>query len=339
MGKFTVEAEHNELVLKNNHGDHVIIPAKNRAWVQRKLQEGCHDCIDRLVESLPIAKEYAGDGTIIPAKKKPQPAKPAPVAVAPPVVATPPSIPPPVVNTPTYDDSLALYNNALQLKQFYENNKQYASDPTRSQPIQTLPVRLNQSLAGMQNKQDRNYRTNVIVDGKRQATVVPVSDFNQPSQNPNQYYQREIENSVLNMNAPMALIDKRIPPNMVQFYREKVDKNPDLVTVATYDPDKIKPKMPPPPPVVVTPSDTLPSPAPVIVPTSVTPKPKKIYTEEEKRKLLKSSAITGRVPFGTSNNRPMNSPGPSGRGGWRNRLDGRGAIPTAVQKFIELFKR
>jgi hypothetical protein len=36
-----VEAEHNELILENSHGDKVIIPANKRNWVKQKLSEGC----------------------------------------------------------------------------------------------------------------------------------------------------------------------------------------------------------------------------------------------------------------------------------------------------------
>jgi hypothetical protein len=68
--KINVTAEHNELVLKNTKGDHVIIPARNRSWVQKKLQEGCHDCIDKLVESLPVANEYTRNGAASQPNKK-----------------------------------------------------------------------------------------------------------------------------------------------------------------------------------------------------------------------------------------------------------------------------
>lgn len=66
-----IEAENNELILKNSHGDHVIIPAKNRKWVQKKLKEGCNDCIDSLVATLPTVKDYAEDGSLIPKDSKP----------------------------------------------------------------------------------------------------------------------------------------------------------------------------------------------------------------------------------------------------------------------------
>lgn len=351
--KINVTAEHNELVLKNAKGDHVIIPAKNRAWVKKKLQEGCHDCIDKLVESLPVAKEYAEDGTVVPAKKKTPPPKPplvaAPLAAPlrapvtpPPTPPTPPPTAPPIMEEsyarPTSEDSLNLYNNAREVLEWYKNNPQYAEDPTRKQPISTLPTRLAQSLAGMEHKEKRGFRTTLINDNKRTGSVLPVSEFNKPVlENPAQYYQREIENNVLNMSAPMPLIDRRINPDLVKFYREKIKQSPDLVTIATYDPEKIRPRG-----IIKKPEETTDTtitrtnPDPVIEKTE--PKPKKVYTEEEKRKLLKSSAVTGRVPFGTSNNRPMNSPGAAGRGGTTNRLDGKGAIPTVVQRFFELFK-
>ena len=64
-----VEAEHNELILENSHGDTVIIPANKRNWVKQKLSEGCHACIDSLVETLPVASQYAQDGSVMPKSK------------------------------------------------------------------------------------------------------------------------------------------------------------------------------------------------------------------------------------------------------------------------------
>jgi len=65
-----VEAEHNELILENSNGDKVIIPANKRNWVKQKLSEGCHNCIDSLVETLPVASQYAQDGSVYPPNKK-----------------------------------------------------------------------------------------------------------------------------------------------------------------------------------------------------------------------------------------------------------------------------
>ena len=66
MKPIKVEVENLEVALKNSHGDVVIIPKNKASWVKQKLSEGCHVCIDSLVESLPSMKDYAEDGTIIP---------------------------------------------------------------------------------------------------------------------------------------------------------------------------------------------------------------------------------------------------------------------------------
>jgi hypothetical protein len=60
----TVEAEQNEIILKNKKGDYVIIPANKRNWVTAKLKQNCHTCIDSLVETLPIASQYAEFGSV-----------------------------------------------------------------------------------------------------------------------------------------------------------------------------------------------------------------------------------------------------------------------------------
>ena len=65
-----VEAENLELILENSHGDKAIIPANKRDWVKQKLSEGCHSCIDDLVETLPIASQYAQDGSVYPPNTK-----------------------------------------------------------------------------------------------------------------------------------------------------------------------------------------------------------------------------------------------------------------------------
>ena len=57
-----IEAEGGELILKNSAGDHVIIPKKHRAEVQGMIKDGCHGCIDALVNTLPVMADYAEDG-------------------------------------------------------------------------------------------------------------------------------------------------------------------------------------------------------------------------------------------------------------------------------------
>ena len=61
-----IEVEGGEIAIRNSHGDLAIIPKNKRNWVKQKLSEGCHNCIDSLVETLPVASQYAQDGTVYP---------------------------------------------------------------------------------------------------------------------------------------------------------------------------------------------------------------------------------------------------------------------------------
>lgn len=65
-----IEAEGNELILKNKAGDYVIIPKKYRLEVQDMIKENCHSCIDKLVETLPVMEDYAQDGSLLPSWNK-----------------------------------------------------------------------------------------------------------------------------------------------------------------------------------------------------------------------------------------------------------------------------
>ena len=60
-----VEAEGSELILKNKTGDYVVIPKKYRTEVQGMIKDGCHGCIDKIVETLPVMADYAEDGTVV----------------------------------------------------------------------------------------------------------------------------------------------------------------------------------------------------------------------------------------------------------------------------------
>lgn len=65
-----IEVEGGEIAIRNSNGDLAIIPKNKVNWVKQKLSEGCHDCIDSLVETLPVASQYAHDGSIYPPNTK-----------------------------------------------------------------------------------------------------------------------------------------------------------------------------------------------------------------------------------------------------------------------------
>jgi len=61
-----VNVEGEEIAIKNSHGDLAIIPKDKKDWVKQKLSEGCHGCVDSLVETLPVMEDYAQDGSLFP---------------------------------------------------------------------------------------------------------------------------------------------------------------------------------------------------------------------------------------------------------------------------------
>lgn len=70
MKNLKIEVEDKELFLVNEASDKVIIPVNKAKWVKQKLSEGCHSCIDSLVETLPVASQYAQDGSLYPPNTK-----------------------------------------------------------------------------------------------------------------------------------------------------------------------------------------------------------------------------------------------------------------------------
>lgn len=65
MSKLNIEAEGGELILQNENGDYSIIPKKDAARIKMYIKKGLHNRIDNYVSKLPLASQYAEDGTII----------------------------------------------------------------------------------------------------------------------------------------------------------------------------------------------------------------------------------------------------------------------------------
>ena len=65
-----IEAEGQELVLRNTHGDVIIVPKKDRVHMLELLKNKKHSNIDSYANSLPDEKEYADDGTKVLRKEK-----------------------------------------------------------------------------------------------------------------------------------------------------------------------------------------------------------------------------------------------------------------------------
>jgi hypothetical protein len=61
-----IEAENNELVVRNDKGDVAIIPRTHRQEALKHLKNGNHKALDELISNLPYMEDYADEGTIIP---------------------------------------------------------------------------------------------------------------------------------------------------------------------------------------------------------------------------------------------------------------------------------
>lgn len=53
MEKKLLEVEGDEMAIFSTTGIMAIIPKNKVNWVKMKLNEGCHECIDKFVKSLP----------------------------------------------------------------------------------------------------------------------------------------------------------------------------------------------------------------------------------------------------------------------------------------------
>ena len=67
MSKQQIEVQGGKLNLtRNSHGDVVIIPKRDLKSIQQMIDDGCNDCIDSFVNTLPSASDYAEDGSVYP---------------------------------------------------------------------------------------------------------------------------------------------------------------------------------------------------------------------------------------------------------------------------------
>ena len=60
----TIEAEGNELVLRNSIGDIAIIPKKHRLEIKDMIADNCDNCLNNYISKLPKNPKKAGDGGV-----------------------------------------------------------------------------------------------------------------------------------------------------------------------------------------------------------------------------------------------------------------------------------
>ena len=151
------------------------------------------------------------------------------------------------------DDSLIVYNNAVRVYEFYENNKSYIK--TRSQQLISIADKKNvyQSLDDAKRmffvirkelvkltEQEKKFSA-----GKPSAKYKDIP-YNEYFEEIDEYrfFEREMENQIVNINAPAPMYDSRIAPILINEYKN-IDTSDmyygDLVNLPLYIPVVVKP--------------------------------------------------------------------------------------------------
>jgi len=152
---------------------------------------------------------------------------------------------------PTDQDSLVIYNNALKVAEFYSNNKSY-------QLLKSIELIENsQKINVFEDLKEARRMFNIL---RRELASIKDDKFSAGKPNPgykdinysqyyqvvdeNRFYQRELENQIINSEAPMSMYDTRISPILVNSYK-CIDTNSvyfnDLVNIPLYVPVTVKP--------------------------------------------------------------------------------------------------
>lgn len=152
---------------------------------------------------------------------------------------------------PSDKDSLVIYNNALRVVEFYNNNTTY-------QLLNSLELTENrQKITVFEDLKEARRMFNIL---RRELSAIKDDKFSagKPSSgykdisysqyyqfvDENRFYQRELENQIINAEAPMSMYDTRISPILVNSYK-CIDTNSiyfnDLVNIPLYVPVTVKP--------------------------------------------------------------------------------------------------
>lgn len=161
---------------------------------------------------------------------------------------------------PTASDSLALYNNALAVLNWYRNNGYKQTDNER------LTSKERNKVFGLIDDYNNFWNTTPEITLTTSHGLKKHKDvLYRKELGPNKFAQREAEIGIINTDAPAAVYDRRINPSMSTSFekdltstiyknspslpsnaksiqkRPKYNNNIDAATVFTYDPLQVKP--------------------------------------------------------------------------------------------------
>jgi hypothetical protein len=129
---------------------------------------------------------------------------------------------------PTYQDSLSLYENSILVYNYYENNPSYIKKESRTS------VNIFGDL-----ERARSYFFTMQFYSK---TPIRYKDYYQKIDE-YKFFQRDIENQTVNLNAPITLYDLRIVPSFINVYLDtsKGKYSGDLMHIPMYYSLDVKP--------------------------------------------------------------------------------------------------
>ena len=155
------------------------------------------------------------------------------------------------VDCPTLNDSLVIYNNSLKVNDYYKNNTIYVQTKSRElvspdekkdvfdllQQARKMFFVIRREIARMQpNKFSVGETNKKYKDISYEQYYSSIDEY--------RFYQRELENQIININAPQPIYDSRIAPILVNEYKCSDTSSAyfgDLVNIPLYIPIVVKP--------------------------------------------------------------------------------------------------
>jgi hypothetical protein len=228
------------------------------------------------------------------------------------------------LTAPTRQDTADVVARSEAVRLAMENardargKRMYEADETRSRkksmPKEAAFAKLQNARNSIADREGRNFVTILDSEQGRTKGILPFGDYARQV-SPEKFEQREIEAQIVNPTTPMSLYDARIQPDTVYLYRQRTKDGltPDLVSVPGYS----KRMLP--------------------LEAGGTPTPAIVQPVQRPMQRVPRQENVSRVSFGTRGNRPLYSPGPAGRRGGGNRLQGQGALMNAWERVRDIF--
>jgi hypothetical protein len=150
---------------------------------------------------------------------------------------------------PTTQDSLDLYNNSLAVENFYKKSKapygfqDYTPSPYGKMLLKNPFSELDKANREYNEKIKAGPVQDIIKNNTKQTIrgANKLSSIYRNNIDKNKFTQRDYSHGTLNIDAPMALYDRRIKPTMVSSYSNLSPFVNDDVEIFKYDPIAVKP--------------------------------------------------------------------------------------------------